>query len=131
MKRIFLGAGGLALALTLAACGQKTGEQAPAANEAAASTVAAPAGDSMAGMNMASPQAGKTAKGKGTVTAIDPAAGSITVNHEPIPEARWPAMTMAFRATSGLAQSVRVGDKVAFDLKLENGGGEITAIQKQ
>lgn len=133
MKRIIHITGGLAVALTLAACGQKTEEQAqaPAANEMAANTAAAPAGDSMAGMNMASSEVAKTAKGKGTVTAVDAAAGAITVDHEPIPEANWPAMTMAFKATPALAQSVKVGDKVAFDLTLANGGGEITAIQKQ
>ena len=40
-------------------------------------------------------------------------------------------MTMGFKAAPALAGTVKAGDKVAFDLKLENGGGEITAIQKQ
>ena len=132
MKRIVLTAGVLTAALALAACGQKTETaQAPAAApEPAAAPAATPATDNMAGMNMAA-EGAKMAKGMGTVTAIDTTAGTITVEHGPIPEANWPAMTMGFKAAPVLAQSVKAGDKVAFDLKLENGGGEITAIQKQ
>ena len=69
------------------------------------------------------------AKAIGTVTAVT--TDAITVSHGPIPEAGWPAMTMAFKASPDLAKSVKPGDKVAFDLKLQGGGGEITAIQKQ
>ncbi|WP_374344939.1 copper-binding protein [Phenylobacterium sp.] len=132
MKRIVLTAGVLTAALALAACGQKTETaQAPAAApEPAAAPAATPATDNMAGMNMAA-EGAKMAKGMGTVTAIDTTAGTITVEHGPIPEANWPAMTTGFKAAPSLAQSVKAGDKVAFDLKLENGGGEITAIQKQ
>ena len=46
------------------------------------------------------------AKGKGTVTAIDKSAGSITLDHGPIPEADWPSMTMAFKAKPELLDSV-------------------------
>jgi Cu/Ag efflux protein CusF len=132
MKYIVLTAGVLSAALALAACGQKTEmAQAPAAApEPAAAPATTPATDNMAGMNMAA-EGAKMAKGMGTVTAVDATAGTITVNHEAIPEAKWPAMTMGFKSTPALAQSVKVGDKVMFDLKLENGGGEITAIQKQ
>jgi Cu(I)/Ag(I) efflux system periplasmic protein CusF len=134
MKRITLTAGVLSAALTLTACGQKAETEArgPAADPAA-STAASPAPpattDSMAGMNMAAADAAKTAQGSGTVTAVD--AGTITVDHGAIPEANWPAMTMAFKAAPALTQSVKPGDKVAFDLKLQDGGGEITAIRKQ
>lgn len=58
------------------------------------------------------------AKGHGTVTAIDKAAGTITLDHGPIPEAQWPAMTMAFKAAPSITDAVRVGDKVDFDLSL-------------
>ncbi|ACG80163.1 copper-binding protein [Phenylobacterium zucineum] len=130
MKRIYLTAGALAIAGTLAACGQKSDAtaEAPSGNSAAAP---APADGNMAGMNMASSEAAKTAKGAGTVTAVDPMAGTITVAHGPIAEAAWPAMTMAFKAAPPLVQSVKAGDKVAFDLTLKDGGGEITAISKQ
>ncbi len=131
MKRLFLTGGVLSAALALAACGEKsetTTAEAPAAP--AASAPAAPAGE-MAGMDMAGSPAAKTAKGTGTVKSVDAGAGTITVDHGPIPEAGWPAMTMGFKAAPALVQSVKPGDKVAFDLMLKDGGGEITAIAKR
>lgn len=77
---------------------------------------------------MANSSAAKMAKGTGTVTAVS--ADRVTVDHAPIPEAGWPAMTMAFKAAPDIAKSVKTGDRVAFDLKLEGRGGEITAIEK-
>lgn len=134
MKRLVLTTVALSLAGLLAACGQKETAKAdaapagaPSAEMPAATTPASrPA---MAGMDMAA--GAKMAKGTGTVTAIDAKAGTITLDHGPIPEANWPAMTMGFKAAPPLAQSVKVGDKVDFDLKLEGGAGEITAITKQ
>jgi Cu/Ag efflux protein CusF len=83
----------------------------------------------MSGMAMSGDA--KMAKGAGTVTAVDTAAGAVTIDHAPIPEANWPAMTMAFKASPEVAKQVKAGDKVTFDLKLQGGGGEVTAIQKQ
>jgi Cu/Ag efflux protein CusF len=40
-------------------------------------------------------------------------------------------MTMAFKAKAELLDRVKVGDKVAFDLALKDGAGEVTAVQKQ
>lgn len=122
--------GALALALALAACGPKT-EATPPAAEAGpvAAAPETPKTDDMSKMDMA---AATTARGVGTVTAIDKTAGTITLDHGPIAEAKWPAMTMAFKATpTALLDTVKVGDKVAFDLKLMGGGGEVTAIQKR
>jgi Cu/Ag efflux protein CusF len=119
--------------ILLAACGPKA-----ETNEMAAANTAVEATGNMAEMpgnmgNMAMPAEGaaKMAKGSGTVTAIDKAAGTITLDHGPIPEASWPAMTMAFQAKPALLDSVKVGDKVAFDLALKDGAGEVTAVQKQ
>src|SRR3546814_11133437 len=75
----------------------------------------------MGNMAMPADSAAKMAKGNGTVTAIDKAAGTVTLDHGPIPEANWPAMTMAFKAKPGLLDSIKVGDKVAFDLALKDG----------
>jgi len=75
--------------------------------------------------------ADKMAKGVGVVTAIDKTAGTITLDHEAIPEAGWPAMTMGFKAAPALLDGVAIGDKVAFDLKLHDGSGEVTAISKR
>src|SRR3546814_5515399 len=64
------------------------------------------------------------AKGHGTVTAIDKTAGTITLDHGPIPEAKWPAMTMAFKAAPAIIDAAKVGDKVDFDLTLTGNAGE-------
>lgn len=127
----------LGLTVLLAACGEKT-----ETNEAAATNTAteAPAkmggtADNMSGdmgkMKMPADSATKMAKGNGTVTVIDKAAGTITLDHGPLPEANWPAMTMAFKAKPELLDSVAVGDKVTFDLALKEGSGEVTAIRKR
>ncbi|MCX8475859.1 MAG: copper-binding protein [Sphingomonas sp.] len=124
----------LGLVALLAACGEKAATNA----SAPANTVSAETSGNVAGMdnrsgdmdNMTMPMA-KTAHATGTVKAIDKAAGTVTIEHGPIAEANWPAMTMAFKAAPGLLDSVKVGDKVAFDLKLEENGGEVTAITRQ
>ena len=129
MKRIVLSAAVLALATGLAACSQKqtTGAEKTAAAAPEATAPAAPA----SGSGMAMSGDAKMAKGTGTVTAVDAAAGTVTIEHAPIPEANWPAMNMAFKAAPEVAKQVKAGDKVAFDLKLQGGGGEVTAITKQ
>jgi Cu(I)/Ag(I) efflux system protein CusF len=117
-----------ALAAGLGACSKKPEAAAPAVAEPASAMTAAPAAPADMG-DMAMPADAKMAKGAGTVTAVS--ADSITVEHGPIPEAGWPAMTMGFKASPELAKSVKAGDKIAFDVKLQGGGGEITAVQKQ
>ncbi len=116
-----------ALAATLAACGKKSAEPTPATPAAEA---AAPASsDPMAGMDMAG---AKMAMGSGTVTAIDKTAGTITLDHGPIAAIQWPAMSMEFKASpASLLETVKVGDKVSFDLKMAAGTGEVTAIRPQ
>jgi Cu/Ag efflux protein CusF len=126
MRRIATTLTALGLVVGLAACSRKPATAATAAAPEAAPPAAAPSSD-MANMNMA--PAAKMAKSTGTVTAVS--ADSVTVDHAAVPEAGWPAMTMAFKASPDLAKQVKAGDKVAFDLKLEGGGGEITAIRKQ
>lgn len=123
MTRTILSLAAFGLAATLAACGQKTEEaQAPAA---------APAAEEAQMGGMAVGRSAMTAQGTGTVTAVDPAANTITIDHAPIAEANWPQMTMAFKAPPEMVQQVQAGDRVAFDLKLEGGAGEITAIRKE
>lgn len=121
MKPLFLTVALTAAAL-LSACGQKSESNATAADPKAT-------GAEMG--NMAMSTDAKMGKGTGTVTAIDKAAGKITLDHGPIPEVGWPAMTMAFTAKPEILNSVAVGDKVAFDLMLRGNAGEVTAITKQ
>jgi Cu/Ag efflux protein CusF len=124
---------GLGLAALLAACGQNAETTDELANTTADSNseMAAGMSDAMDNMEMSGDMAAKMAKGGGTVAAVDKAAGTITLDHGPIAEANWPAMTMAFTARPELIDGVKVGDKVAFDLALKDGAGEVTAIQKQ
>jgi Cu/Ag efflux protein CusF len=129
MNRLMLTAAAIGLAAGLAACGK---------NEAAdpATPAAAPAQSSANTLPAASsdmskmPAGAKMAKGSGTVTAVDAKAGTITLNHGPIPEANWPAMTMTFKAAPAVTGAVKPGDKVDFDLKLQGAAAEVTAVQK-
>ncbi len=124
MKTLSLTLAALLATTSLAACSRKT--EAPAAPAAPAPAPAT--SNAMAGMDMA--PADKMAKGVGVVKAIDKAAGTITLDHQAIPEAGWPAMTMGFKIAPALLDGIAVGDKVAFDLKLHDGAGEVTAIHK-
>jgi len=123
MKHLILTLAALSAAASLAACSKEATTTDAAKPPAAAP--AAPASD-MGAMPMAADA--KMAKGTGTVTAVS--ADSVTIDHAPIPEANWGAMTMSFKAAPGVAAQVKAGDKVAFDLKLQGGSGEITAIRK-
>ena len=129
MKTPSLALAALLATISLAACDRKAETPAaPSAPAQAASPAPVASGD-MAGMDMA--PADKMAKGVGVVTAIDKTAGTITLDHEAIPEAGWPAMTMGFKIAPSLLAGIAVGDKVAFDLKLHDGAGEVTAIAKR
>lgn len=120
----------LGLVALTAACGKKA--ETPVAAETNQAAPAATMNGDMGNMAMA-PAASTAikAKGHGTVTAIDKTAGTITLDHGPIPEAKWPAMTMAFKAAPAITDAVKVGDKVDFDLTLTGNAGEVTAVTKQ
>jgi Cu/Ag efflux protein CusF len=132
MNRLMLAPAAIGLAAGLAACGKNeaadpaTPAAAPA--QSSANTSPAPSSDMS---KMAMSAGSKMAKGSGTVTAVDARVGTITLNHGPIPEANWPAMTMTFKAAPGVTGAVKPGDKVNFDLNLQGGAGEVTAISKQ
>jgi Cu/Ag efflux protein CusF len=120
----------LGLAALTAACGKKA--ETPVAAETNQAVPAAAMSSDMGNMAMApTAKSDIKAKGHGTVTAIDKTAGTITLNHGPIPEAKWPAMTMAFKAAPAITDAAKVGDKVDFDVTLTGSAGEVTAIHKQ
>lgn len=79
---------------------------------------------------MAMPAETKMASGSGTVTAIDAAAGRITLDHGPIAELEWPAMEMGFAINADKLNGIAVGDAVTFDLQWDGRAGEITTISK-
>jgi Cu(I)/Ag(I) efflux system protein CusF len=125
MKRIALTLVAVGVTGALAACSQTEATTETAA--APAPAPAAPASD-MRGMAMGADE--KIAKGSGAVTAVDATAGVVTIDHGPIPEANWPAMTMGFKAPADIARQLKAGDKIDFDLKIKDGAGEITAVRK-
>ena len=73
----------------------------------------------------------QAASAQGTVTAIDAEAGTITVDHGPVPAIEWPAMTMAFEADEQLRSEVSVGEGIAFEFRTGSEGNVITSITKQ
>lgn len=86
-------------------------------------------------MNMAEPAAPAAAgpiTSTGTVTQVDAAAGTITINHGAIEAVSWPAMTMQFTAENpAILQGIAVGDSVSFELKSATETSVVTSVQKQ
>lgn len=80
---------------------------------------------------MASDSGMRMARAEGTVTAVDDAAGTITIDHGPVPAVDWPAMTMAFDADEELRRQVTVGDEIAFDFGMSDSGNRITSIDRK
>ena len=110
-----------ALAATAAACSQET---------------TAPAKEDMGSMEMSEGAAPAATAGPirstGTVTAVDAAAGTVTLDHEAIQAINWPAMSMQFRAENpAILQGIAVGDHVTFELKSATETGVVTMVQKQ
>lgn len=111
---------GLALSTALAGCGEQG--EAPKTEEKAAMV------DNSGAMEM--PAETKHGKATGTVTAIDPGTGQVTLDHGAIAELDWPPMTMGFAAKQELLKHIKVGDKVAFELDWDGKAGTITKLKK-
>lgn len=69
------------------------------------------------------------ASSTGTVTAVDAKAGKITLDHAAIAEAKWPAMTIHFHAKPELLMDIAVREKIVFEVTINDGGGEVTALR--
>jgi Cu(I)/Ag(I) efflux system protein CusF len=90
----------------------------------------AAAADDMANMKGMSATAGKQGQGAGVIKAIDANAGTLTVQHGPIPAVSWPAMTMTFKATPPtLLTGLKVGQTIGFDTTVHGMAAEITAVR--
>lgn len=72
-----------------------------------------------------------TASATGVVTAVDPAAGTITIEHGPVAALQWPAMTMSFKAGTADISSLKPGDRVAFDFTSTGMDGILDQVSKQ
>lgn len=73
----------------------------------------------------------KTASASGTVTAIDAEAGTVTIDHQAVPELEWPQMIMAFDATEEVRGDVAVGDAITFEFSTGEEGNTVTSITAQ
>jgi Cu(I)/Ag(I) efflux system membrane fusion protein len=66
---------------------------------------------------------------EGKVESVD--AASITVSHGPVPELKWPGMTMGFgKAEPKAFADVKVGDTVRFEFKKQGRGYELVSMQR-
>ncbi len=119
----------IAALATLAACSPK-----PATEESSSAMAESPASmpdtSSMSDMSgMAMDTMAKTGRSVGEITAIDKAAGTVTIKHDAIPEISWPAMTMAFKANpASVLDGLKIGEKVSFDVTVKGSDAEVTAV---
>lgn len=116
-----------AAALGLSACGQP--ETTPAADAARVSEMTP--SSNMSSMPMEGQQPAMMGTGSGVITAVDAAAGTVTIDHGAIPAVEWPAMAMTFTAPAAVLASAKVGDRVAFDVSVHDGVNEVTALRPQ
>ena len=83
----------------------------------------------MKGMAMA-PAGAKTGEATGVIRSVDAKAGTVTIQHQPIPAIGWPAMTMAFKAaTPEVLHAAKVGQQVAFGVRVSGASAEVTSIK--
>ena len=64
-------------------------------------------------------------RGVGTIKALAPKAGTVTLDHSPIKSLGWPAMTMDFTVQAqarDVLNGLKVGDEVEFDVAKDEGG---------
>jgi Cu(I)/Ag(I) efflux system protein CusF len=97
-----------------------------------AATGAAAADDmaNMKGMSTSAAPAAKQGKGTGVIKAIDAKAGTLTIQHGPIPAVSWPAMTMTFKAKPAtLLKGLKVGETIGFDTTVRGMDADVTAVR--
>lgn len=71
----------------------------------------------------------KAHHGTGTVKSVDPARGTVTVDHEAVSTISWPAMTMTFKADRKKLQALKAGEKIDFDFVQRGKDVVITKIK--
>lgn len=121
MTRTLATAASLALVVALGACQKQPEAPAPA-----------PTATTKAGNMTDMPMAGAMKHGMavGTVTQVNPARGTITLDHGPMSGVNWPAMKMNFAATPEQLAGIKVGDKVDFEIDWDGKAGTVTKITK-
>jgi Cu(I)/Ag(I) efflux system protein CusF len=72
----------------------------------------------------------KTYKASGVVKKIDAAKGSVTLAHGPVPELKWPAMTMGFTVKDkALLDKLAVDKTIDFEFVEQGKGYVVTAVK--
>jgi Cu(I)/Ag(I) efflux system membrane fusion protein len=72
-----------------------------------------------------------THRGEGSVEAVDPARGTVTLAHGPIASLKWPSMTMDFRVKDpALMRPLKPGQKIGFEFT-DTGGGDYLIVRVQ
>ncbi len=105
--------------------------QAPAPVAEAPATPAAAPMESMP-MPAETPAVSGPITSSGKITAVDAAAGTVTLDHQAIPAVKWDAMSMAFTTTDpAMLKDLKVGDMVTFDLKSAAEPTKLSRIVKQ
>ncbi len=95
-------------------------------------TASAAIADDMSNMPGMSQSAAKHGQGKGVIKAIDGKAGTLTIQHGPIPAVGWPAMTMTFKAKpAALLKGLKVGQTIGFDTTVRGMAADVTAVRPQ
>ena len=68
--------------------------------------------------------------GTARIVTADPASGALTMQHDPIPALKWPAMTMGFDVRDkAILKGLKQGEAVEFDMVKEGGDFAVTAIR--
>ena len=89
-----------------------------------------PAAETNASSASQRPEKTQTYSGTGTVTAV--AGDQVTIDHGPVEEIGWPAMTMAFSAGSpDMVSGVSSGDRVSFEFQQDDGRYTLTSLSKE
>ena len=84
----------------------------------------------MKNMPMQAGQNQTTHKTTGTVRKSSPAAGTVTIDHQPVKTLNWPAMTMTFTVKDkALFDKLRTGAKAEFEFAQEGKNYVITAVK--
>lgn len=66
-------------------------------------------------------------QGAGVVKSVDAKKGTVTIHHGPIAALKWPAMTMAFKASPDVLKAAKAGKRVTFTLNAA--GDTLTALR--
>lgn len=115
--------GGLLAIGGLSACNSQNDAPTSAQSSAAASS-------DMSNMSdMPTAAETKQGAGVGTVTAIDPAQGTIKLDHGAIAELGWPAMEMSFAAEPAALSGIEIGEQVEFEVSWDGTSGHLTAVR--